>query len=231
MRCPRPGGLKHKENPVFRQLCVPVAVALLAASPATAAVITSLPDGVKQAFPINNGNVTKPVTFGDGVTYKATTLTGVQTTSAFGRTTGFSFPDGSNWGGGEPFAAFGLQHGIMSFTFDDPVSAVLGEFIWARSANSEFTFRAFGVDGKLLESVTFTGLDPAHPKGFYGLQRSGNDIARFELQGYYFGVRNFSTLVAAPTAGVPEPATWALMIAGFGGAGAMLRRRRSAAFA
>lgn len=26
---------------------------------------------------------------------------------------------------------------------------------------------------------------------------------------------------------VPEPATWALMIAGFGGAGAMLRRRRS----
>jgi choice-of-anchor C domain-containing protein len=28
--------------------------------------------------------------------------------------------------------------------------------------------------------------------------------------------------------GVPEPATWALMIAGFGGAGAMLRRRRTA---
>ena len=29
------------------------------------------------------------------------------------------------------------------------------------------------------------------------------------------------------TGGVPEPATWALMIAGFGGAGAMLRRRRA----
>jgi hypothetical protein len=29
--------------------------------------------------------------------------------------------------------------------------------------------------------------------------------------------------------GVPEPATWALMILGFGGAGAMLRRRRTAA--
>lgn len=29
--------------------------------------------------------------------------------------------------------------------------------------------------------------------------------------------------------GVPEPATWALMIAGFGGAGAMLRRRRAVA--
>jgi hypothetical protein len=34
-------------------------------------------------------------------------------------------------------------------------------------------------------------------------------------------------VLAAP--GVPEPANWALMILGFGGAGAMLRRRRAAA--
>lgn len=32
----------------------------------------------------------------------------------------------------------------------------------------------------------------------------------------------------AANAGVPEPATWALMIMGFGGAGAALRRRRVA---
>lgn len=32
-----------------------------------------------------------------------------------------------------------------------------------------------------------------------------------------------------PTTAVPEPTTWALMIAGFGGAGAMLRRRRTSA--
>jgi hypothetical protein len=33
----------------------------------------------------------------------------------------------------------------------------------------------------------------------------------------------------APLGGVPEPATWGLMLVGFGGLGAMMRRRRSAA--
>jgi hypothetical protein len=36
-------------------------------------------------------------------------------------------------------------------------------------------------------------------------------------------------LAGPPTGAVPEPAAWALMIAGFGGVGAMLRRRRLAA--
>jgi len=36
------------------------------------------------------------------------------------------------------------------------------------------------------------------------------------------------TAVGAPGGGVPEPASWALMILGFGSAGAMLRRRREA---
>ncbi len=40
----------------------------------------------------------------------------------------------------------------------------------------------------------------------------------------YFGYR-LDTKANAP--GVPEPATWALMIGGFGLAGAALRRRRS----
>jgi hypothetical protein len=34
-----------------------------------------------------------------------------------------------------------------------------------------------------------------------------------------------------PTGAVPEPATWAMMVIGFGGLGAVLRRRRQSAFA
>jgi hypothetical protein len=44
----------------------------------------------------------------------------------------------------------------------------------------------------------------------------------------YFGT---ATLVAGSAPGVPEPATWALMLLGFGGAGAALRRRRTALIA
>jgi hypothetical protein len=40
---------------------------------------------------------------------------------------------------------------------------------------------------------------------------------------------NPTALPGAP--GVPEPSAWAMLIAGFGAAGAMLRRRRRAALA
>jgi len=200
----------------------------IAAQPAAAVVITSLPGGVKQAFTRHSGQVTKPVTFGDGITYKTTTLNGVQSGSAFGYTSDFTFPDGTNWGrGGEPFAAIGLTSAIMSFTFEDPVSAVLAEFIWARASDTVFKLRAYGTNGALLESLTFRTNDPAYPKGYYGIDRPGNQIARFEVEGYYFGVRNFS-IVRDAAGAVPEPASWALMIVGFGAAGTAIRRRRLA---
>jgi hypothetical protein len=44
----------------------------------------------------------------------------------------------------------------------------------------------------------------------------------------YGGNVSFAKLVINPTGGIPEPAGWALMILGFGSAGAMLRRRRAA---
>ena len=45
--------------------------------------------------------------------------------------------------------------------------------------------------------------------------------------GDYLVNNRFIDPLAAPGGGVPEPASWALMIAGFGLAGAALRRRRA----
>ncbi|WP_293682310.1 PEPxxWA-CTERM sorting domain-containing protein [uncultured Phenylobacterium sp.] len=42
------------------------------------------------------------------------------------------------------------------------------------------------------------------------------------------GVRAGNGLLTINFIGVPEPATWAMMIMGFGGVGAMIRRRRTA---
>jgi hypothetical protein len=58
----------------------------------------------------------------------------------------------------------------------------------------------------------------------------------FDTAGYYYsGYNNVRATfaLAAPLAGgaVPEPATWGMMIMGFGLAGATMRRRRSAAVA
>ena len=66
--------------------------------------------------------------------------------------------------------------------------------------------------------------------GFHGFQRASNDISRFEVEGYWVGARNLSTFTEVGSA-VPEPATWAMMIIGFGGAGVAIRRRRYAAAA
>ena len=195
--------------------------------PAAAAVIHTLPEGVAQAFPTGNPYASSPRTFGDGVTYNVTTPAGVQTSSQFGATGAYSFAGSGSWSG-TPYAAFGLQSAIMSFSFADPVSAALAEFNWSRNAvePTPITFRAYNSAGKLLESLSFAANDPGHVTGFYGFQRTLADISRFEVEGYWIGARNLSTLTSAVSA-VPEPATWAMMIIGFGGAGVAIRRRRS----
>lgn len=211
----------------FVALAVAAGLSLTTQS-AAAAVITSLPDGEAQAFTRNNRLVTGPQAFGDDGTYLVTTLAGAPTSSYFGYTGSFNIPTSgasTNWGGGEPFAAVGLSSVIMSFTFDNPVAAALAEFAWSAARGKVFTLRAYNGAGKVLEELSFAADSPDYRKGFLGFERATNDISRFEVEGYYFGARRLSTLTK-DVAAVPEPATWLMMIAGFGLAGAALRTRR-----
>lgn len=64
----------------------------------------------------------------------------------------------------------------------------------------------------------------------FSLSPSANSYADLALSdgsgGYSLWLRGNVSSVTSVTAGVPEPSTWALMILGFGSAGALLRRRR-----
>jgi hypothetical protein len=69
-----------------------------------------------------------------------------------------------------------------------------------------------------------TTLAPSSNVTLYGLI---NDLSNaYHDNGAGFTV-SINQRAAPPTAAIPEPATWAMMIIGFGAAGAMIRRRKA----
>ena len=83
----------------------------------------------------------------------------------------------------------------------------------AAAASAESVSTLPGINNWEVESLAFTAIGSTTEISFVG------------DQGRYIGLDNVS--VTQVGGGVPEPATWALMISGFGLAGAVLRRRRA----
>ncbi len=93
------------------------------------------------------------------------------------------------------------------------------------TAPNALTLSVFGINGNLLETTTGVGGN----SGPYAITRASVDIAFFSIGGNdTFGVESVTIGDPIAAAVVPEPATWAMMIAGFGLAGAAMRRRTSA---
>ena len=96
------------------------------------------------------------------------------------------------------------------------------------------TFNAYGINGNLLETLTYKA-----NTGWAVVSLTSANIARIDLVGskfqgntLFFGIDQVTFTPAAVNAAVPEPTTWAMMIAGFGlVGGAMRRRKTSVAFA
>lgn len=100
------------------------------------------------------------------------------------------------------------------------------------------TLRLYGVSGTALTLIGFggaiaTGLDAFAGSSFVGALNGGTYVVRFapstpEFASFVFTSRNNSAdgYVIDSITTVPEPASWALMVAGFGLAGASLRRRQ-----
>lgn len=130
-------------------------------------------------------------------------------TDAFTDTFDFFLPDG----------IVGFTLSSIGFAANSSISAISMSF---NGTNIPLTLVVNQGGG-----VTVTGASGAFPITFGGAQKltitgtAGPDAV--------YGAT--ATFERAPTTVVPEPGAWALMIAGFGGAGAMLRRRKAAALA
>ncbi|MBS0332417.1 MAG: PEPxxWA-CTERM sorting domain-containing protein [Proteobacteria bacterium] len=153
------------------------------------------------------------------------------TATASFEASGWSDPNGGDFSVGFS-CSFSHQSGCVSesFSHDFTVAAwadglsgnIISFNLQAQAqvdAANEFTI--FGTNGGEVGATAF--VDPMVTIDADWLA----DNPGFQLN-WSNGVENGTGLLPS-TGGVPEPATWALMIAGFGLAGASLRRRRAAA--
>ena len=200
-----------------------VGLALAGAQPAAAGVTNSLPGGVPQVMP-NLGDAAftaGPVTFGD------TTYSSTDSESVLGWSGGYSFGPNGTWSG-VPMAGLNTAVGTMTFAFDHTLFGVLADLNWAvpgASDGNPIYMIVYDSSFNPLEGIFLaSGSANYQSPGAWGFIRPEGDIAYLTLSNGYIGAKNFETLGGA----VPEPATWALMLLGFGAAGVVLRNRRQA---
>jgi hypothetical protein len=142
-------------------------------------------------------------------------------------------------------AAFFSINGSTPYNFENPREAEFanlstGAFVGDGNQASHFKDAAaefIDDDGQcLLEARQIGLLDPTAPSCGLSIVTS-NDLAAFDAIGYNlnfdilrnpgFTFDSAQVFALAGTAAVPEPATWAMLIAGFGLVGGAARRRRA----
>ena len=130
-------------------------------------------------------------------------------------------------GGGNPFLSTNnLLDQVVFNGFGADVSAVGGSFFGSNinggyTAASSITLSMIDADGLF----TYTALNPT-PGGFLGFVSTGG-LSQFTVatvDSVWVSVDNFT--LAGSLSAVPEPATWAMMIIGFGAVGSVVRTSR-----
>lgn len=115
----------------------------------------------------------------------------------------------------------GVNGGTVTFSFANPIQAFGAYFTGPQFAGLTLTF-----DDGTARSIEIPGVFGADYVGFTDFGRGISQVT-FNAKGDIMALDDVTFQAAA----VPEPATWALMIGGFGLAGASLRARRRLAAA
>jgi hypothetical protein len=132
--------------------------------------------------------------------------------------------DNGAWGAGRMFAAGGFN-GELRFLFETPTRGA-GAFV-NHFATGGLPFAvavtAYGVAGDVLETHTVpvsTAFDSFNEGLFMGISRAQGDIRALSFKG------TSVVLDDLRVSAVPEPGTAAMMLAGVGAVGLLMRRRR-----
>ncbi len=123
-------------------------------------------------------------------------------------------------GGGCPSPSDGIF--VSSSDFRAPLAIIFSDvtngFTFSNVSNSAGTAIARDAGDNILATITFSGF----PSSFSFLQNGIKSVTFFSNS--QFGVDDL--MFGNVAGGVPEPATWAMMILGFGVIGGALRSRR-----
>ena len=135
--------------------------------------------------------------------------------------------DNGLWGAGNHFAATGFV-GELRFTFDNgQVSKSAGALVNHFAASSmpfAVVISAYGENNQIIETHTVTvdtAADSLNEGLFLGIVRNQADIRSISFKGNAVVLDNLSF-----TAAVPEPNTYAMLLAGMAAVGFLARRRR-----
>ena len=121
---------------------------------------------------------------------------------------------------------FGSPLGLTAlYKFTPPSGSEITSGLWNWAAAGVSYISVKAGNGFVLYSV-----DPTATSGSWttaGLSDKFDKHGNEKLK----GLSHYTLWAGAPTSAVPEPATWAMMIIGFGAAGGMIRSRRGLAVA
>jgi hypothetical protein len=208
------------------------AVILAAPASATSINFDTFPNG--SPVPVSTAIGTQYASL--GVTFSGTngTITGVPTATDYS-----AGPAGANYSGnylasiavptsyGNTILA--QRYSVVTMQFSTAVNGV--SFSYNNFAGSQFqgSLNAYNANGVLLQNFVLTGGNGWEVKTLTAAGISRIDVIGAAVGGstLIFGIDQLNFTPVA-TAAVPEPASWAMMIGGFGLVGGAMRRRRSA---
>jgi len=173
-------------------------------------------------------NITGPFNLGSGVTLFSSPFVEIGANNAdLGDNGAWSVVGNSNRDGYFLATSFVFNNGAMGFSFDTPMQQVgvfINQFQALNTTNNSIQVLAYGANGNVLETFTTTidtDFDSFDEGRFVGFQRASADIHGFGLVNGVFVIDN---LTISP---VPEADSSAMLLAGLGVLGAMVRRRRA----